>query len=93
MMWQEAMVEEYDSIMKNQIWEVVLRPQGKKVVGSKSIQKVKHTVDECVEEYKEIFMEKGFSQKDGINYEEAFSNFSRNSSIRAIIYLAAQMCW
>ena len=24
--WQEAMVEEYDSIMKNQVWEVVSRP-------------------------------------------------------------------
>ena len=30
--WQEAMVEEYDSIMKNQVWEVVPRPEGKKVV-------------------------------------------------------------
>ena len=30
--WKEAMVEEYDSIMKNQVWEVVQRPQGKKVV-------------------------------------------------------------
>ena len=28
--WQEAMVEEYDSIMKNQVWEVVPRPQGKR---------------------------------------------------------------
>ena len=27
--WQEAMVEEYDSIMKNQVWEVVPRPEGK----------------------------------------------------------------
>ena len=35
--WQEAMVEEYDSIMKNQVWEVVPRPQGKKVVGSRWI--------------------------------------------------------
>ena len=32
--WQEAMVEEYDSIMKKQVWEVVTKPQGKKVVGS-----------------------------------------------------------
>ena len=40
--WQEAMVEEYDSIMKNQVWEVVPRPQGKKVVGSRWIYKVKH---------------------------------------------------
>ena len=29
--WQEAMVEEYDSIMKNQVREVVPRSQGKKV--------------------------------------------------------------
>ena len=33
--WQEAMVKEYDSIMKNQVWEVVLRPEGKKVVESR----------------------------------------------------------
>ena len=40
--WKEAMVEEYDSIMKNQVWEVVLRPEDKKVVGSRWIYKVKH---------------------------------------------------
>ena len=38
--WQEAILEEYDSIMKNQVWEVVLGPQGKKVVGSRWIYKV-----------------------------------------------------
>jgi galactose-1-phosphate uridylyltransferase len=40
--WQEAMMEEYASIMKNDVWEVVPRPKGKKVVGSKWIYKVKH---------------------------------------------------
>ena len=39
------MVEEYDSIMKNQVREVVSRPQGKKVVGSRWIYKVKHAAD------------------------------------------------
>ena len=47
--WQDVMVEEYDSIMKNQVWEVVPRPQGKKVVGSKWIYKVKHVADESME--------------------------------------------
>ena len=59
--WQEAMVEEYDSIMKNQVWEVVPRPKGKKVVGSKWIYQVKHATDESVEKYKARFMTKGFS--------------------------------
>ena len=55
------MVEEYDSIMKNQVWEVVPRPQGKKVVGSRWIYKVTHTADESVEKYKARFVAKGFS--------------------------------
>ena len=42
---QESMVEEYDSIMKKQVWEVVPRPQGKKVVGSRWIYKVKNAAD------------------------------------------------
>ena len=58
--WREIVVEEYDSIMKNQVWEVVLMPQGKKVVGSRWIYKVKHAADESVEMYKVRFVAKGF---------------------------------
>ena len=91
--WQEAMVEEFESIMKNQVWEVVLRPQGKKVVGSRWIYKVKHAADRSVEKYKERFVEKGFSQKEGIDYEETFAPVARYSSIRTIISLAAEIGW
>ena len=87
------MVEEYDSITKNQVWEVVLRPQGKKVVGSKWIYKVKHAADRSVEKYKAHFMEKGFYQKEGIDYEEAFILVARYSSIQNIISLAVEMGW
>ena len=86
------MVKEYDSIMKNQVWEVVPRPQGKKVVGSKWIYKVKHATDGSVEKYKAHFVEKGFSQKEGIDYE-IFAPISRYSSIQTIISLAAEMGW
>ena len=33
--WREAMQEEYSSIMKNDVWEVVPRPEGKSVVTSR----------------------------------------------------------
>ena len=91
--WQEAMVEEYDSIMKNQVWEVVSRPQGKKVVGFRWIYKVKHAADGSVEKYKAHFVAKGFSHKEGINYEETFAPVARYFSIRTIISLAAEMGW
>ena len=54
------MVEEYDSIMENQVWEVVPIPEGKKVVGSKGIDKVKHGADKSMEKYKARFVAKGF---------------------------------
>ena len=91
--WQDAMVEEYDSNMKNQVWEVVSRPEGKNVVGSKWIYKVKHVADESVEKYKVRFVAKGFSQKEGINYEETFAPVAKYSSIWTIISLVAEMGW
>ena len=61
--WKDAMIEEYQSIMKNDVWDVVPRPEGKSVVTSKWIYKIKHAVDGSIEKYKEIFVARGFSQK------------------------------
>jgi hypothetical protein len=55
------MMEEYTSIMKNDVWEVVPRPQGKSMVGSKWIYKIKHDADGSVEKFKARFVVKGFS--------------------------------
>ena len=55
------MVEKYDSIMRNRVWKVVSRLQGKKVVGSRWIYKVKHATYGSVEKYKAHFIVKGFS--------------------------------
>ena len=38
-------------------------------------------------------MAKGFSQKEGIDYEETFAPVARYSSIWTIISLAAEMGW
>ena len=92
-MWLEATVEEYDSIMKNQVWKVVSRPQGKKVEGSRWIYKVKHAADRSMEKKKARFMENGFSQMEGIDYEETFTLVSRYSSIQTIISLEVEMGW
>ena len=32
--WKNAMIEEYQSIMKNDVWDVVPRPKGKSIVTS-----------------------------------------------------------
>eukprot|EP00253_Pinus_taeda_P009842 PITA_09842 len=87
------MVEEYDSIFRNSAWEIVLRLEGKSMVGSRGIYKVKQVADGSVEKYKERFVARGFSQIEGIDYEETFAPVARYSSIQTILALSAQMGW
>jgi hypothetical protein len=87
------MKKEYQSIIKNDVWEIVPRPKSKDVVSSKWIFKIKHVVDGSIEKYKARFVARGFSQKEGIDYEDTFSLVARYTSIRTIIALAAKMKW
>jgi hypothetical protein len=91
--WMDAMTEEYQYIMKNDVWEVVPKPKNKDVVSSKWIFKIKHAADVSIEKYKAKFVARGFSQKEGIDYEETFSPVAIYTSIRTIMALAAKMKW
>jgi hypothetical protein len=87
------MVEEYDSIVKNNAWKIVPRPVDKSVVGSRWIYKVTQAVDGSVEKYKAKFVARGFSHIEGIDYDETFAPFARYSSIISIFSLSTQMSW
>ena len=87
------MIKEYQVIMKNDVWDVVPRPEGKSIVTSKWIYKIKHAADGNIEKYKARFVSRGFSQKEGIDYEETFTPVARYTSIRLVVSLVAVMKW
>jgi hypothetical protein len=91
--WEDAMTEEYQSIIKNDVWGIVPRSKNKDVVSSKWSYKIKHVADGSIEKHKARFVARGFSQKEGIDYEETFAPVSRYTSIRTIIALATNMKW
>jgi hypothetical protein len=91
--WADAMTEEYQSIMKNEVWEVVPRPNNKDGVSYRWLFKIKHAANGSIEKYKARIVAHGFSQKEGIDYEETFSPMARYTSIRTIIALVAKMKW
>jgi hypothetical protein len=91
--WRDAMMEEYNSIMKNDVWEVVPRPEGKSVVTSRWLYKLKHDVDGSIEKYKARFVARGFSQVEGVEYDETFASVARYTSIREVISIATEMGW
>ena len=61
--WKDVMIEEYQSIMNNDAWEIVLIPEKKFSMSSKCIYKIKQVSDGSIEKYKAIFVARGFSHK------------------------------
>ena len=59
--WIDAMVEKYESIVGNNVWEVVPRPTYKSFVGSIWIFKENHATDGSIEKYKATFVAKAYS--------------------------------
>jgi hypothetical protein len=91
--WRDAMMEEYNSIMKNDVWEIVPRPEGKSMVTSRWLYKLKYVANDNIEKYKARFLARGFSEVEGVDYDEIFTLVSRYTSIRAVISIAAEMGW
>ena len=79
--------------MKNDIWDIVSRLEGKSIVTSRWLYKIKNVVDGTIEKFKASFMARGFSQKEGVDYVETFSPITRYTSIRAVMSLVSFMGW
>ena len=59
----------------------------------KWIYKIKHVADGSIKKYKARFVARGFSQKEGIDYEEKFVPVAGYTSIRYILALVVVMRW
>ena len=86
-------MDKYHSIMKNDVWEIVPRPEGKPMVTSRWLYKVKHATDGSVEKCKAQFVARGFAQVEGVDYDETFASVARYSLIRVVISIVAVMGW
>lgn len=91
--WKDAMAEEYESIIHNDIWELVPKPQGKSVVSSKWLHKIKHVVNGSIEKFKARFVARGFSHKEGIDYDEICAPVFHYTILWSIVALVASRGW
>ena len=60
-LWKEAMVDEMASLHKNEAWDLVELPAGRKPIGRKWVFKKKMNVEGKVEKYKARLEAKGYS--------------------------------
>jgi hypothetical protein len=72
------MNEEYRSLMANDNWDLVSLPKGRKLIRCKWVYITKYASDGSVEKHKARLVSKGFSQVEGIEYNETFAHVAKN---------------
>ncbi len=86
--WTEACQYEIDALAKNDTWDLVDLPPGRKPVKSKWVFKLKSDG-----RYRARLVAKGFTQVPGIDFDETFSPVARFESLRLLLALAALEDW
>ena len=85
--WEHATIEEYESIIKNNTWELTELPPNRQPIGCKWTFKIKYGPDGGISRYKARLVAKGYSQVQGVDYNETFAPVARFTTIRAILSL------
>ena len=68
-------------------------PKNKVPIESKWPYKSKFKADGSIDKYKEILVAKGYSQKEGTDYEDTFAPIAKLNTIRVMIALATKHNW
>ena len=88
--WMEAIVEEMESLNKNKTWEYSELPKGKKLIGCKWVFRKKEAVSDMEgERFNTRLVARGYSQKQGIDYDDIYSPVVRHTSIKVVLALVA----
>lgn len=83
--WQKAMLEEIESLLKNETWSFEELPPGRNTVKNKWVFRIKVKSDGTIERFKARLVAKGFTQTPGMDYTETFAPTARAESIRIIL--------
>jgi hypothetical protein len=87
--WHEAIEDEMRSMSANQVWKLEEIPKGVKPIGCKWVYKIKRDFKGNIDRFKLGLMAKGFTKREGIDYNETFSPVSSKYSFRIIMALVA----
>lgn len=76
---------------KNGTWELVQLPKGKIIVSSKWVFTPKYKVGGTLDKLKACLVAKGFTQMNGLDYEEIFVPVAKLNIIRVVWSAAANL--
>ncbi|XP_075494766.1 uncharacterized protein LOC142532333 [Primulina tabacum] len=89
--WVNAMHEELEQFVRNDVWDLVPRPSNVNVIGSKWILKNKTDESGNIIRNKARLVAQGYTQVDGVDFDETFVPVARMESVRLLLAVACHM--
>ena len=87
--WSMAMDDEIQSLSDNDTFELTELPVNEQLIGGRWVYATKQTPDgKC--KYKARYVAKGYSQIEGVNYDQVFSPTPKLVSLRILIQLSVE---
>ena len=89
--WMDSMRKEIEALIANNTWDLVSRRDKRirNVTKSRWVYTIKFNRDGSIEKLKSRFVVCGYSQRQGIDYDRAFSATLRATSFRTLLAIAA----
>jgi hypothetical protein len=91
--WNESMRAEWEALLKNETFEFVSREdkrvRHRKPTKSRWVYTIKYNRDGTIERFKSRFVVCGYSQKQDVDYDRAFSATLRATSFRTLLAIAS----
>ncbi|SOV06014.1 uncharacterized protein UDID_19249 [Ustilago sp. UG-2017a] len=91
--WQEAIHKELDGLEAMGTWKIVDTPPNANLIDSKIVLRLKLDADGIPVQHKVRLVAQGFTQREGIDFEETFAPVALLSAIRALLSLAVERNW
>ena len=89
--WIEAMYDELFQFQRNDVWTLVPRLEGEHIIGTKWIFRNKTNDEGNVIHNKAHLLAQGYSQMEGVDYDETFAPVARIESIIILLALACHL--
>ena len=89
--WVNSMHEELHQFVQNDVWELIPRPKGVNVIGTKWIFKNKSDEHGTVIINKSRLVAQGYTQVERVVFDEIFASVARLESIRILLAIASHL--